>query len=260
MPIHFTLALLISALFASAGLQQKGTPAAAKQTAAANNPATTPAPREDEGWRQRNDSINARMAQGREKGDLELLFIGDSITQAWEGPGRAAWDKHFAPRGAANLGIGGDQTQHVIWRLQNGHLEGLAAPAAGKAPRLAVVVIGTNNLSAGQTPEQVAGGVEGVIDAIRAGLPDVQVLLLAILPRGEQPFDLLRVKVEKTNALLEPLAKRKNVHYLDTGATFLMEDGKISPAIMPDFLHLSPAAYDQWAAAIDARVQELLGE
>ena len=257
MPIPLVLALLITALLA--GFQQKSTQPPA-QAAATANPALQAAPRDGEAWEQLNDAINARTAQGREMGDIDLLFVGDSITQAWSGAGRSAWEKHFAPRGAANLGIGGDQTQHVIWRMQNGNLEGLAKPAVGRAPRLAIVMIGTNNLSAGHTPEQVAGGVKGVMESIQAKVPDVKILLLAILPRGEQPDDALRQKVGETNKLLEPLADGMTIHYLDTGAVFLQSDGAISKDIMPDFLHLSPEAYEMWAEAIAPKVKEILGE
>src|SRR5687768_13774905 len=256
MPIPLALALLIAALLA--GFQQKSTqPTPAQATA---NPALEAAPRDGEAWKRLNDAINARTAQGRDMGDIDLLFVGDSITQAWSGAGRSAWEKHFAPRGAANLGIGGDQTQHVIWRMQNGNLEGMARPAAGRAPRLAIVMIGTNNLSVGHTPEQVAEGVDGVLNAIRGRLPEVKILLLAILPRGEQPDDALRQKVSQTNKLLAPLADGMTVHYLDTGAVFLQSDGTISKDVMPDALHLSPGAYQLWAEAIEPKVKEILGE
>jgi lysophospholipase L1-like esterase len=257
MPIPLVLGLLITALLA--GLQQRSTQAPAEADAAAN-PALAPAPREGEAWNQLNDAINARTAEGRQMGNIDLLFVGDSITQAWAGAGRTAWEKHFAPRGAANLGIGGDQTQHVIWRMQNGNLEGLAKPAAGRAPRLAVVMIGTNNLSAGHTPEEVAGGVKGVMESIQARVPGVKILLLAILPRGEHPDDALRHKVNDTNTLLKPLADGMTIHYLDTGGVFLQSDGTISKDIMPDFLHLSPEAYEMWAQAIEPKVKEILGE
>lgn len=261
MPTPFALILLLVTLITSTGLQQRTTQPGSIQSAPAGNPALDPAPRDHEAWKQLNDAINARTRQGHEMGDLDLLFVGDSITQAWSGPGKAAWDKHFAPHGAANLGIGGDQTQHVIWRMQNGNLEGLAdpKPEGAQPPRLAIVMIGTNNLSGGHTPQQVKEGVAGVIEAIQSKVPEVQVLLLAILPRGERVDDPLRAKVAETNKLLEPLADGESIHYLDTGSIFLQEDGTISSQIMPDFLHLSPEAYEKWAQAIEPKIREILG-
>lgn len=223
------------------------------------NPAVVPAPREDPGWRSLNDMINARTRQGAQKGDIDLLFIGDSITQGWSGAGSDAWKRHFGPAGAANLGIGGDQTQHVIWRLKNGNLEGLAKPASGKSPRVAIVMIGTNNLGSGQNPEQVAEGVKAVLSTIHAQLPEVQVLLLGILPRSERSDEPLRLKVAATNKLLQALAGEQ-VHYFDSGGVFLQSDGWISRDIMPDFLHLSPAGYEMWAQAIKPQIAKLLGE
>jgi lysophospholipase L1-like esterase len=260
MPILPAIVLFLSAVLLGAQQQQQQSTTRPATTQAAINPALDAAPREHDAWKQLNDAINARTAEGREMGNIDLLFVGDSITQAWAGPGREAWDKHFAPGGAANLGIGGDQTQHVIWRMHNGNLEGLAKPAAGRAPRLAIVMIGTNNLGVGHAPEQVAEGVKGVIDSIRKELPETKVLLLAILPRGEKFDDPLRLAVAETNELLPALADGKTVHFLDTGAIFIEEDGSISKEIMPDFLHLSPRAYAMWAEAIAIGVKQVLEE
>ena len=96
---------------------------------------------------QRHEAINARVKEG----SVDLVFIGDSITQGWERRGKDVWTKFYGQRNAANLGIGGDRTQHVIWRLNNGNL-------AGIAPKVAVIMIGTNN-SGSNTPAEIADGV-----------------------------------------------------------------------------------------------------
>jgi beta-glucosidase len=229
----------------------------------ANNPATKPAPRQEDYCKERHDRFNERARQGHEKGDIDLLFIGDSITEQWEGPGKDVWAKHYASRRAVNLGIGGDMTQHVIWRLLNGNVEGLdkPVPADAKPPHLAVVMIGTNNITTNDTPEQIAAGVKKVVETLRTQLPRTEVLLLAIFPRTAKPDDPLRLKVAETNKILKPAAEvMTGVHYLDIGDRFLDKDGTLSKEVMPDELHLSQKGYEIWAQAIEPKVHELLGE
>jgi lysophospholipase L1-like esterase len=228
------------------------------------NPAVVPTPREEADCKQRHEQFNARAKQGHEKGDIDLIFMGDSITQWWEEDGKQVWDQHYGKRRAVNCGIGGDETQHLLWRIQNGNVEGLDKPEPkdAKPPHLAVVMIGTNNLgNTGMTPEQTAAGVKAVVTALREKLPHTDVLLLAIFPRGEKADDPLRKKAAETNKLLKPQAESiKGVHYLDIGGKFIEKDGTISKEIMPDALHLSPKGYEVWAQAIESKVHELLGE
>src|SRR5579863_5553445 len=94
---------------------------AAPATATRGHDTTVPVPRKDKFWVARQDQINANVA----KGGAQLLFIGDSITQGWEGNGAAVWQKYYGKRHAVNLGIGGDRTQHVLWRLDHGNLDGI---------------------------------------------------------------------------------------------------------------------------------------
>lgn len=220
--------------------------------------ALTPAPRTDKGWVARNNRFNEQA----KKGDFGMIFLGDSITQGWENAGREVWDKFYAPRKALNLGIGGDRTQHVLWRIQHGNLDGLDKPAApGQAvPRLVVLMIGTNNSnSQDHTAEEIADGIAAIVGELRHRLPQAKVLLLAVFPRGEKP-DAQRAKIDQVNRLIARLADGKSVHYLDIGSKFLQPDGTISPAVMPDFLHLSPKGYETWAEAIEPKLKELLGE
>jgi len=190
--------------------------------------------------------------------------MGDSITQGWEGEGKDVWAREYEHRHAVNCGTGGDETQHLLWRIQNGNVDGLDKPEPkdSKPPHLAVVMIGTNNLgNTGMTPEQTAAGVKAVVGALREKLPHTQVLLLAIFPRGEKADDPLRVKAAQTNALIKlQVEALQGVHYLDIGAGFIEKDGTISKEIMPDFLHLTPKGYELWAHAIEPKVHALLGE
>lgn len=209
--------------------------------------AVKPVPR-DGNWLKRHESINERVKQK----NVDLVFIGDSITQSWGGAGKGAWDKFYGHRNAANLGISGDRTQHVLWRLQNGNIDGIT-------PKLAVVMIGTNN-SGSNTSEQIADGVTSIIKKLRSDLPGTKVLLLGIFPRGEKPDDARRKVNEGANAIIAKLADDKDVFYLDISSKFLEADGTLSKEVMPDLLHLNDKSYTVWAEAIEPSVSKLMGE
>jgi lysophospholipase L1-like esterase len=200
------------------------------------------------GWEKRHLSFNERIKQG----NVDLIFLGDSITQAWEGPGKEAWKKHFQRRNAVNLGIGGDRTQHVLWRLDHGNIDGIQ-------PKLAVVMIGTNN-SGDNKPEEIADGIKAIVQKLRAKLPRTKVLLLGIFPRGADDSNPRRQVNQKANEIVQNLADGDMVHYLDIGESFLNDDGTLSKEIMPDLLHLSPRGYQIWAEAIESHVAMLMGE
>ncbi|OWK43714.1 GDSL-type esterase/lipase family protein [Fimbriiglobus ruber] len=185
------------------------------------------------------------------KGDADVIFVGDSITQGWEKNGKEAWDKNFAPLKAVNLGIGGDQTGHVLWRITEGkELDPIK-------PKVAVIMIGTNNMG-GHTPEQIAGGVTAIVHELQKQKPHIKILLLGIFPRAANPTDKIRDKVKATNAIFAKLDDGKTVFYKDIGEKFLEPDGTIEKKIMPDSLHLSPAGYEIWAKAIKDDVEKLL--
>ncbi|HAY81691.1 MAG TPA: GDSL family lipase [Planctomycetaceae bacterium] len=209
--------------------------------------AVRPVPRQG-GWMKRHESFNQRVAQGK----TDVIFIGDSITQGWEGKGKQVWAKFYQDRNAVNLGIGGDRTQHVIWRLDNGNLKGIQ-------PKAAVIMIGTNN-SGSNSPSQIADGVTTIVKQLRAKLPETKILLLAIFPRGTNKSDKRRQVNEATNAMIAKLDDGKHVHYLDIGPKFLQEDGTLTREIMPDLLHLSPQGYTIWAESIEGPLAKLLGE
>ncbi len=219
-------------------------------TAEADDLPTTlqPVPREG-GWLDRHNSFNERVSQG----DVDLIFIGDSITQGWEGNGKDVWAKYYGPRKAVNLGIGGDRTQHVLWRLDNGNIDGIK-------PKLAVIMIGTNNSGGNDnTAEEIGAGIEAIVKKLRNKLPDTKILILAIFPRNEKPGPQ-REKNAKASEIASKLADDKMVYYLDIGPKFLTEDGTLTREIMPDLLHLSPKGYEIWAESIEPSVAKLMGE
>ncbi len=207
--------------------------------------ATDPVARSDGGpWMQVHEEHLRRLAPGI----AELIFVGDSITQGWEGGGREVWDRYYAPRRAVNLGIGGDRTQHVLWRLEHGALRGIS-------PKVAVVMIGTNNITA-NPPEEVADGISAIVRTIRAKLPRTKVLLLGIFPR-KNPGGA-RERIAAINDRIKALGDDKAVNYLDISKTFLEADGTISREIMPDYLHLSPKGYRLWAEAMEPKLWEMM--
>ena len=209
--------------------------------------AVKPVPRSG-GWMKRHESFNKRVAEGK----VDLILIGDSITHGWEGKGKSIWEKFYGKRNAVNLGIGGDRTQHVMWRLDNGNVKGIS-------PKVAVVMIGTNN-SGNNSPEEIADGLAAITKQLRAKLPETKVLLLGIFPRGANKDDGRRKVNEKANAIFKKLADGKDVHYLDIGEKFLESDGTLSRKIMPDLLHLSVEGYTIWAESIEPTLKKLMGE
>lgn len=209
---------------------------------------TTPAPRTDAGWLERQKQINDRAQQG----DVDLLFIGDSITQSWEGPGKAIWKKFYGDRRAMNAGISGDRTQHVLWRLDHGNIDGVQ-------PKLAVIMIGTNNVGT-DSPDDIAAGITAIVAKLREKLPKTKVLLLGIFPRGPNSDDPAREVTAATNKIIKTLDDGDSVYFLDLADEFLENDGALSEEIMPDFVHLSVQGYEIWAESIEPKVAELMDE
>ncbi len=207
--------------------------------------AITPAARSG-GKMERHKRINERVS----KGDVDLVFIGDSITSGWENRGRKVWEKFYGRRKAVNVGIGGDRTQHVLWRLDNGNVRGIS-------PKAAVVMIGTNN-SRDNTAEQIAEGVKMIVEQLRTKLPETKVLLLAIFPRGADRNDPRRQVNQRANSIFSKLADGKHVHHLDIGGKFMNADGAISRGMMSDLLHLTEEGYTIWAEAIEPSLSKLL--
>ena len=162
-------------------------------------------------------------------GDVDLLFIGDSITHSWERGGKSTWDRYYGDRKAVNLGFSADRTQHVLWRLINGKLD-------ASRPKVAVVMIGTNNVNT-DTPNEIFAGVRGICNTLQAILPETKILLLAIFPRGATADNWRRTSNDTANALIAGLADGEQIHYLDIGDAFLEPDGTLPESIMPDALH-----------------------
>lgn len=203
----------------------------------------------DEGWREKHEA----GVQLTARGPHEVAFIGDSITEGWMSDGLASWNSHFAPLGAANFGIGGDGTYNILWRFDHGEVIGAPWKAF-------VVLIGTNNIGWEIcNPEQTFAGVVAVVERLLAARPGAPVLLHEILPRDFAPDGEMRVLVDRCNALLRGHEFDPRVKLLDFSGLFLDADGTLPTHVAPDFLHLSPAAYEKWAAALLPEVRAALG-
>jgi lysophospholipase L1-like esterase len=205
------------------------------------NPAATPAEKD----KKRHEGFLEDVK--KKDGKIDVVFLGDSITDGWRGAGKI-WDAEFGKFNPLNLGIGGDRTQHVLWRIQHDEL-------SGYKPKAFVIMIGTNNMGS-NTPEEIAGGNKAILDEIKKQHPDAKVLLLAIFPRSPKATDAVRDKIKKTNELLEKMAGG-NVKYKDIGAGFLTDDGTLTKEIMPDYLHLSQKGYQIWADSIKKELEEM---
>ncbi|MDD5351009.1 MAG: GDSL-type esterase/lipase family protein, partial [Chthoniobacteraceae bacterium] len=202
------------------------------------NTATFPGPRGE--WIQRSAANKEKAHANAEP--IRLIFDGDSITDGWQGRGKQVWDERYGKFNAFDFGISGDRTQHVLWRLEQGQVDGLK-------PSLIALMIGTNNLGA-NTPEEIADGVKAIVAEYQKRCPGAVILLQAIFPRGQKAEDPSRAKIKAINEIIAKLGDGKKVIYIDFGDKFLSPDGTLSPEIMPDFLHPSAKGYQIWADAI----------
>ncbi|MDD3588091.1 MAG: GDSL-type esterase/lipase family protein [Thermoguttaceae bacterium] len=202
-------------------------------------------------WKQRFESQSARMAQG----NVDLLMIGDSITHFWEGKGKTVWEEYYGDRNAMNFGISADRTEHVIWRL-------LHSPLDKINPKLAVVMIGTNNIGHKKsTPTETVAGIREIVCILKQKLPGTKILLLEVFPRGNKPDNEYRIQVNEINTLLrKTFAKVQGVHVMSLEKLFLDKDGTLPAALMPDFLHPNTDGYAIWAKAMEGVISQTLGD
>jgi lysophospholipase L1-like esterase len=264
-------------------------PTLAAQEKTADNPAVKKINRDNA----RHKEFLKRIEQSKGVGDV--IFLGDSITEGWEG-NKARWQEHFGAFKPVNLGISGDQTGHVLWRITDGHeLDHLN-------PKAAVIMIGTNN-TGGHSAPQIAGGIKAIVEELKRQKPEIKVLVLGVFPRGGSgdaewslvqitqatmpiheelkkpepdlkrlnalvqnlaqqkktiPAAKLNKKIADINAIISKLDDGKSVFYKDIGKDFLDQNGGLSGEIMGDYLHLSAKGYDIWGKAIKADIEKLV--
>ncbi|MEI8290476.1 MAG: GDSL-type esterase/lipase family protein [Verrucomicrobiota bacterium] len=210
--------------------------------------AATPVPKtEKPDWMPQHEK---NVAEAR-KGGIDLLFVGDSITKCWSREGRDVWAARFAPLHAANFGISGDATEHVLWRLQNGELENIH-------PRVIVLLIGCNNITEGDSPADIAQAVGAIVGEIRRRIPDTRILLLGVLPRRELANHPDRETIRAINRLLLRFHDGNHVTFLDFGDKLLQPDGSMTKKLTKDFTHLTAEGYEIFAGAIQPAIGALL--
>ena len=192
----------------------------------------------------------------------DLLFIGDSITHLFGGipvapqaRGGKIWDKYYAHRNSLNIGFGWDRTQNVLWRLDHGEMEALS-------PKVAVVLIGTNNLTGTDnartnTPAEIAAGITAVCEKIHAKTPETKILLLGILPRSPASF----VKpIKEINRIIAPLGKKEYITFLDMRPQFADENDLPKKELMQGSVHPNAAGYRLWSETMEPVLSRLLGD
>ena len=205
----------------------------------------------------RQHTNNVEIAR---KGDIDLVFMGDSITDWWRNPGRgepidgaipyggkAVFEKHFGSMKVANFGIAGDTTQGVLFRLRDGEGEGYK-------PKAIMLMIGTNNTGRNSAPE-IAMGVADVVFELRKDFPDAKILLLAIFPRSNRGS---QKEIDEINPMISALNDGQHVFYMDIGSKFLAADGSIPKDIMSDGLHPTSKGYEIWANAVQDKLMSLM--
>lgn len=195
-----------------------------------------------------------KLALKEKMGQVDLVFLGDSITHAWDNKGKEVWKKYYEPRKALNIGFSGDRTEHVLWRLNNGAVDGIK-------PKLVVLMIGTNNTGHRMDKaEDTALGIKTILETLKEKLPETKVLMLAIFPRGAKPEDPKRVLNDNINKIIKGYADNKNVYFQDINGKFLDKDGVLQKSVMKDLLHPNQDQYQVWADAIENNVKTLMGE
>ncbi|QQL45208.1 GDSL-type esterase/lipase family protein [Sulfuriroseicoccus oceanibius] len=210
-------------------------------------------------WWDQFERINQLSSQHQ---DLELVFLGDSITQSWTGShhrlatadGNRAIDRTFGKHWkTASFGISGDRTEHLLYRVQHGNFDHIS-------PKVIVLTIGVNNLNIGKhTPAQVADGIKATVNALRTKCPRSHILVLGPLPSGRAPDAPRRTDIRTIHHMIAPLGAHPQVTYKNISNTFILADGTLNPELFTsDFIHLKPAGYDAWAKAIKDDIQRLM--
>lgn len=189
-------------------------------------------------WRMHGDYLNQTKTK-----KFDLCFLGDSITQMWPGD---LFAKYFGKYTTVNFGIGGDRCENVLFRLNDGELQ-------GSTPKLIVLMIGTNNQGM-NTAEEVPVGIEAVVKALRIKCPQSKILLLGILPSVNTPLE----KTNAINAITAKLADGNMIHYQDFGSKLLDKDGKLLPGMLADAVHLNRKAYEIWGDEVGPTIAKLM--
>ena len=249
-PLRFLPILCLSAALAAPGPLSAADVAGVAADAASRHPAYPP-------WNENGRIGHEQMVAKARSGKIDLYFLGDSITRRWGATDYpeflAHWKKTFFGWNAANFGWGGDGTQHMLWRIRNGELDGIR-------PKVIVILAGTNNIGKGEKPERAADAAEGVaalVETCRARVPDATLVVMAIFPRNDSPAS--NALIAEANRRIARLADGKKVRFLDINDQLADKDGQLLEGVAVDRLHLSLKGYEIWARNLVPVLTELLG-
>lgn len=215
-------------------------------------PADQPSPRTD----QNSMVAHTQMVEKAKKGGIDLYFLGDSITRRWGTSDEAYremlanWKENFFGWNAGNFGWGGDTTQNILWRIQNGELDGVN-------PKVIVLLAGTNNLGTGRKPDDVVKGIRAILRVCQEKAPNAKIILTGVLARDDNP--LMKIKVKQANNDLARLANGDRIRFLNINPALTGPDGKLKEGMAVDGLHLSVNGYQVWADGLKPILTELLG-
>lgn len=208
-------------------------------------------------WQQEFQKLN----QISSKGNINLLFLGDSISQSWTGSikrkstkkGKRIFDKSFSQYNAATYGISGDRTDHILYRIKNGNLKGID-------PKIIVLMIGVNNLLRGYQGIDTAEGIIEIVKTIREIKPNSKILLLGCFPTGKNPNSKIRKEVNILHQQIQHLNDNQFIFYYDMRPYFLQENGKLNYKFMSrDNVHLNGNGYSLWAEKLLPKIKMLMG-
>ncbi len=217
-------------------------------------------------WVRHNDVLEAKDTL-----NPDIVLIGNSITHFWGGTcpplkfadgtsrnpnGPESWKATFGHHKVLNLGFGWDRTQNVLWRLDNGELDGLD-------PKLVIIHIGTNNTSETKnarmnTAAEIEKGIEAVFMRVRSKVPRAKIVLMEIMPREEMPDNSRRVLINKTNKILKKFADKNNVTLLDISNKMLNPEGILTKEMTSDFCHPTDAGYQIWGNALKPYIDNII--
>ncbi|QJW97724.1 GDSL-type esterase/lipase family protein [Frigoriglobus tundricola] len=197
----------------------------------------------------RNDENLGQLYAGERP---SVLFLGDSITDFLQNDaGGPVWDEYYAPLGAMDFGVAAVRTAHVLWQVESGQV-------AVAAPKVVVLLIGSNNLGLGQDPTEVAAGIAKIVYELGVQVPDTRVLLLGLLPRGFSATDPFRAQIAEVNSMISYLDDGYRVNYMDIGWLFPSPDGSISPDVMSDGAHPTLWGYQLYTSLVLPALKDLL--
>ncbi len=226
------------------------------QPSRTRNSAANPVPRGDQNSRIAHDQLVVKAKSG----GIDLYFLGDSITRRWgcSDPQWAAnlenWKKNFHGWNAGNFGWGGDGIQHILWRIQNGELDGVN-------PKVIVILAGTNNVGSrpggNEKITDIIAGYDRLIENCRRLAPKAKIIITAIFPRNDNMQ--VMPEINQINQELEKRCDEQTIFFLNVNDKMAGMDGNIFDGITIDNLHLSVKGYQVWADGLKPILTKLLG-